>query len=35
MHAPIIMEYVAEQKREELARSRGRRDWKGLFRRTA
>ncbi len=33
MHAPVIMEYIAEQKQRELARSRGQRDWKTMFRR--
>jgi len=33
MHAPIIMEYIAEQRRQELARNRGQRDWKTMFRR--
>ena len=33
MHAPVVMEYIAEQKREELARNRGQRNWKLMFRR--
>ncbi len=35
MHAPIMMEYIAEQKQQDLARKRGRRDWKALFSRVA
>ena len=31
--APVVMEYIAEHKREELARDRGQRNWKSLFRR--
>lgn len=33
MHAPVVMEYIAEHKREDLARNRGQRNWKSMFRR--
>lgn len=35
MHAPVMMEYIAEQKQQELARNRGQRNWKTMFRRAA
>jgi hypothetical protein len=28
-----MLEYIAEQRREELARNRGQRHWKSIFRR--
>jgi hypothetical protein len=35
MHAPVVMEYIAEHKQQDMARNRGQRNWRTLFRRSA